>query len=263
MVKKFYVVWRGRKTGIFTDWASCERQTKGFKGAKFKSFESLAEAEQAYNSPPAQPAPAKRPPQPKSSASNQPTAKPPKPTATPTAPAPLQMPADLCIYADGACQGNPGPAGSGLAIYRKDVLCELWFGLYDPFATNNTAELKAFHQALLAARDELDKHSNVTIRTDSEYVINSITKWAPRWERAKWMDGSKPRKNAEIIKPIHQLYQILKGRLSIQHVRGHQGIEGNELADRMAALAIESQEPELRRYSGQLDVQEILAFAAG
>ncbi|HEP8970288.1 TPA: viroplasmin family protein [Pseudomonas aeruginosa] len=259
MVKKFYVVWRGRKTGIFTDWASCERQTKGFKGAKFKSFETLAEAEKAFQTPLSQATTAKRPNQPKPSA-NQPKA---KLTKLAVAPAPQQLPAEVCIYADGACQGNPGQAGSGLAIYRKDELCELWFGLYDPYATNNTAELKAFHHALLAARDELAHHPAVTIRTDSEYVINSITKWAPRWERAKWMDGSKPRKNAEIIKPIHQLYQELKGRLSIQHVRGHQGIEGNELADRMAALAIENQEPELRRYSGQLDIAEILAFAAG
>jgi ribonuclease HI len=44
---KFYVVWQGRKTGIFTDWKECEAQIKGFDDAQYKSFESLEEAEKA------------------------------------------------------------------------------------------------------------------------------------------------------------------------------------------------------------------------
>ncbi|KAB7671216.1 viroplasmin family protein [Bacillus sp. B1-b2] len=46
--KKYYVVWKGFKPGIFQTWAECEKQTKGFKGASFKSFPSLAEAEKAF-----------------------------------------------------------------------------------------------------------------------------------------------------------------------------------------------------------------------
>jgi ribonuclease HI len=46
--KKYYVVWAGRKTGIFDSWAECEKQTKGYQGASFKSFPSLQEAKQAY-----------------------------------------------------------------------------------------------------------------------------------------------------------------------------------------------------------------------
>lgn len=48
--QKFYVVWKGRKTGIFTSWAECETQVKGFVGAEFKAFESLREAESALQS---------------------------------------------------------------------------------------------------------------------------------------------------------------------------------------------------------------------
>ena len=44
---KFYVVWQGRKTGIFTDWKECEAQIKGFDDAQFKSFDSIAEEETA------------------------------------------------------------------------------------------------------------------------------------------------------------------------------------------------------------------------
>jgi ribonuclease HI len=46
--QKYYVVWKGRKTGIFTSWAECEKQVKGFVGAQYKAFGSEAEAEAAY-----------------------------------------------------------------------------------------------------------------------------------------------------------------------------------------------------------------------
>jgi len=48
--QKFYVVWKGRKPGIFTSWGDCEQQVKGFVGAEFKAFGSLPEAETAYRS---------------------------------------------------------------------------------------------------------------------------------------------------------------------------------------------------------------------
>lgn len=46
--QKYYVVWKGRKTGVFTTWAECEKQVKGFVGAQFKAFESETEADAAY-----------------------------------------------------------------------------------------------------------------------------------------------------------------------------------------------------------------------
>ncbi len=46
--QKYYVVWKGRKTGIFTVWAECEKQVKGFVGAQFKAFEANKEAEAAF-----------------------------------------------------------------------------------------------------------------------------------------------------------------------------------------------------------------------
>ena len=48
--QKYYVVWKGHKPGIYTSWAECEKQVKGFAAAQFKSFESLKEAEAAYQS---------------------------------------------------------------------------------------------------------------------------------------------------------------------------------------------------------------------
>src|SRR5689334_2311804 len=48
--QKYYVVWKGRETGIFTSWAETEKQVKGFAAAQYKSFDSLKEAEAAYRS---------------------------------------------------------------------------------------------------------------------------------------------------------------------------------------------------------------------
>jgi ribonuclease HI len=48
--EKYYVVWKGRRTGIFTTWVECEKQVKGFAGAEFKAFDSLKEAEAALGS---------------------------------------------------------------------------------------------------------------------------------------------------------------------------------------------------------------------
>ncbi|MCK8658929.1 viroplasmin family protein [Pseudomonas umsongensis] len=258
MAKKFYVVWIGHQPGIFTDWATCERQTKGFKGAKFKSFPTREEAEQAFRG-----SPSAVPSKPAAAKSNAKSPMPINSASSPIKAASVDSVADVEIFSDGACRGNPGQAGSGLAVYRKGTLNELWYGLYASHGTNNTAELLGLHHALLTAKDELLKGSTVVIRSDSQYAIKSITEWAPAWERAKWMNGSTPRKNAELIKPMYELYQELKGQLTIHHVRGHHGIQGNELADRMAALAIDSEELELRRYTDPLDIDEILAFTPG
>lgn len=48
MAQKFYVLWAGRQTGIFTDWATTQRAVEKFAGARFKSFPARAEAQQAF-----------------------------------------------------------------------------------------------------------------------------------------------------------------------------------------------------------------------
>jgi ribonuclease HI len=48
--QKYYVIWKGRRTGIFTSWAECEKQVKGFVGAQYKAFGTLREAESALGS---------------------------------------------------------------------------------------------------------------------------------------------------------------------------------------------------------------------
>ncbi|WP_299138926.1 ribonuclease H family protein [uncultured Vibrio sp.] len=260
MAKKYYVVWKGRTPGIFTAWNECKAQVDGFAGARYKSFPTLGEAESAFGG--------------KASSASQLSsgAKPAfaKPrTATKAKVSPLSqqqitdMPFDIKIFTDGACEPNPGEAGTGLAVYLRNELTELWYGLYQPMGTNNTAELQGLKQAFILAQEKLQSGLSVAIYCDSKYSIDCITKWASGWEKKGWTKSGGEIKNLDIIKPAYALYQELASQITIHHVNGHVGIEGNELADRMSIVAISSKEQNLSRYSETDDLTEILALRAG
>jgi len=152
------------------------------------------------------------------------------------------------IYCDGACQGNPGRAGSGLAIYdstKEEPI--LLYGDYNQNGTNNTAELNALFKALLIAQ-EYEGSGEIVILSDSKYSIDSITKWAYSWKSNGWKKKGGEIKNLDIIKLSHQLYNQIKNTITIKHVKGHSGVEGNELADRMALKAIELEATQYKKY---------------
>ncbi len=116
----------------------------------------------------------------------------------------------------------------------------LLYGDYHPKGTNNTAELNALYKALLLAL-EYEGDSKVTILSDSKYSIECITTWAYGWKSNGWKKRNGEIKNLDKIKLAHKLYHELKGKVVIKHVKGHSGVEGNELADRMAVKAIKTQ----------------------
>lgn len=176
----------------------------------------------------------------------------------------MSIPAEVKIFTDGACKPNPGRAGSGIAVYHNNIASELWYGLYNPSGTNNVAELNALHQGLIMAKYELSKDNSVVIFCDSQYTINCITLWARNWQKKGWKksDGGEI-KNLELIKNLHTLYQALSGDLQILHVNGHAGVEGNELADRMSMLAIESRNHDFNLFQEKLDIKTILSMKSG
>ena len=92
---------------------------------------------------------------------------------------------DVSIYGDGACEPNPGNAGSGIVVYRAGELAELWYGLYNAMGTNNTAELNALYHALRIAEVEIKTGNTVKVCSDSAYSINCIRSWAPNWEKER------------------------------------------------------------------------------
>lgn len=252
MAQKFYVVWAGRQTGIFTDWPTAQRAVDKFAGARFKSFPTRAEAEQAYGRG--------------GGASTSPgTARSPASSVANRARRALHNAHrfDVSIYCDGACEPNPGNAGSGVVVYKGGELAQLWFGLYNPMGTNNTAELNALFHALRMAEAEIESGSTVEICSDSAYSINCVSSWAPGWEKRGWKKPGGEIKNLEIIQDCYAIYLRIKKELNLTHVAAHVGTEGNELADRMAMLGALRREKELRLYEDDVDIPTLLRMRAG
>ena len=175
----------------------------------------------------------------------------------------LEKSGDVVIYCDGGCTPNPGKSGSGVAVYRAGELAELWYGLYEPMGTNNTAELGALYQSLLMAQKEIQKGNRVEIKCDSMYSINCIKTWAISWEKKNWTKKGGEIKNLDIIKECYYLYNKIKSDMELSHIKAHSGLEGNELADRMTMYAIEKKDEDFVRYDKEINVDEILKMRAG
>jgi ribonuclease HI len=248
MAQKFYVVWSGRQTGVFTDWATTQRAVDGYAGARFKSFPTRAEAEQAFRG-----AYASVPTKPASRQKNS--------TLGSKLSAVHQF--DVTIYCDGACEPNPGNAGSGIVVYRAGKLAQLWFGLYNPRGTNNTAELNALYHALRMAEAEIKTGNTVEVCSDSAYSINCVRSWAASWEKRGWKKSGGEIKNLGIIQDCYAIYRRVEEELKLTHVAAHVGNEGNELADRMAMLGARSKKRELRLYQETMDIPTLLKMRAG
>jgi ribonuclease HI len=251
MAQKFYVVWAGRQTGVFADWATTQRAVEKYPGACFKSFTTRGEAEQAFA---------------RGFGELPPMAAGAQTAGTPGSESGATVPChrfEVTIYCDGACDPNPGNAGSGIVIYRAGALAELWFGLYNPMGTNNTAELNALYHALRMAEAEIESGHTVEVCSDSAYSINCIRSWAPYWEKRGWKKAGGEIKNLEIIQDCYAIHRRIKAELNLTHVAGHAGIEGNELADRMAMLGALRKEYQLCLYRETMDIPTLLKMRAG
>jgi ribonuclease HI len=252
MAQKFYVVWVGRQTGVFTDWAATQRAVDKYPGARFKSFITRAEAERAFCRGHYASISRKATNSPKSGKS-----------ASERRDAHTAHQFDVSIYCDGACEPNPGNAGSGIVVYRGGKLVELWYGLYNRMGTNNTAELNALYHALRMAEAEIESGNTVEVCSDSAYSINCIRSWAPSWEKRGWKRAEGEIKNLEIIQDCYTIYRRIEKELNLTHVAAHVGTEGNELADRMAMLGAMRKEKKLRAYEETIDVPTLLKLRSG
>ena len=134
----------------------------------------------------------------------------------------------IIAAADGSALGNPGPAG--WAWYVDDTC---WASGGWAHGTNNMGELMAVLD-LLQQTAHLDEE--LRVYCDSQYVINTITKWMAGWKRRGWRKGDgKPVMNIELVKGLDAAMQ---GRdVDFVWVKGHAGHELNEAADRLANAA--------------------------
>ena len=137
----------------------------------------------------------------------------------------------ITASADGSALGNPGPAG--WAWYIDD---NTWGAGGWPHGTNNMGELKAVLE-LFRATAHVD--DDLHILCDSQYVINTVTKWMPGWKRKGWRKGDgKPVMNLDLIKEIDEA--IVGRRYRFEWVKGHVGHTLNEAADARARGAAEA-----------------------
>jgi ribonuclease HI len=135
----------------------------------------------------------------------------------------------ITAAADGSALGNPGPAG--WAWYVND---DCWRAGGWPHGTNNQGELMAVLDLFRATAHIPDEHLKVLC--DSQYVINSITKWMPGWKRKGWRKGDgKPVMNLELLKELDR--ELAGRKYTFEWVKGHAGHDLNEAADERARAA--------------------------
>ena len=145
---KFYVVWAGHSPGIYLSWEDCKKQVAGFQEARYKSFQTLAEAEAAYAG--------------KAPGLLRTTKKQNSPSSG--------IPINNSLSVDAACSGNPGVMEyRGVHVATR----EEWFHLQFPLGTNNIGEFLAIVHGLA----ELNRRNiNIPVYTDSQTALSWIRK---------------------------------------------------------------------------------------
>ena len=139
----------------------------------------------------------------------------------------------VTLYTDGACSGNPGPGGWGAILAYNGAEKELSGG--EPETTNNRMELTAVIVGLSALKEPC----LVTLTTDSQYVVNALTKgWLESWKQRGYVKADKkPVLNRDLWEQLDALLQIHE--VACVWVRGHEGHPENERCDRLAVSETE------------------------
>ena len=138
----------------------------------------------------------------------------------------------VTIHTDGACKGNPGRGGWGAILQSGAHEKELWGGERE--TTNNRMEMTAAIMALEALKGP----SDVTLVTDSKYVMQGITEWIGGWKARDWKTADKkPVKNEDLWRRLDAARA--RHKVTWRWVKGHAGHELNERADQLANRGIE------------------------
>lgn len=167
---------------------------------------------------------------------------------TPSIASVMQQPNFINVFTDGSCiqstKKNAGSRPAGYAcVFPEYPKLNFAAKLEGKEKTNNRAEFTACIVALQIAENDIDpKYERpIKVYTDSELLINSLTKWLPGWKAKNWKkaDGS-PVKNVDLLKELDDLMK--KRKVTFKHVRAHTGKKdwesiNNDLADRMAKTA--------------------------
>ncbi len=136
------------------------------------------------------------------------------------------------IYTDGGCEPNPGPGGYGVVLIHPKKRAEASGGFRK--TTNNRMEIFA----VIAGLEMLRQPCKVTVYSDSEYVVNAMTKgWVESWKRKQWWRNKTERAlNYDLWGRLDALCQ--RHRVEFRWMRGHAGHAENELCDQLATAAL-------------------------
>ncbi|MBP5699046.1 MAG: ribonuclease HI [Alphaproteobacteria bacterium] len=132
------------------------------------------------------------------------------------------------IFTDGACLGNPGAGGWGAILRYNEIEKEISGGEVN--TTNNRMELTAVISALSALKEPC----NITLYTDSRYVMDGIENWITNWKKNGWKTANKKTavKNVELWQKLDQL--CTQHEIRWVWVKGHAGHKENERCDELA-----------------------------
>jgi ribonuclease HI len=140
-------------------------------------------------------------------------------------------PAEVEIFTDGACSGNPGPGGWAAILRHRGIEKEL--SGYEPVTTNNRMEM----MGAISGLEALKRPCRVRLYSDSQYMRDGITKWIHAWKQRGWRTADKkPVKNVDLWQRLEMA--AAPHQVAWEWVRGHAGHPENERADALARAAI-------------------------
>lgn len=149
------------------------------------------------------------------------------------------------LFTDGACSGNPGKGGYGAILRYKDKSKEFSEGFHR--TTNNRMEILA----VIVGLEALNEPCNVSVYSDSKYVVDAINQgWVYKWEAKGWMRTPKePALNVDLWERL--LVLLEEHNVEFHWVKGHNGHPENERCDRLAVAAAAGEElSEDEEYNG-------------
>lgn len=132
------------------------------------------------------------------------------------------------IFTDGSCQPNPGPGGWGAVWVDDNQIIAERHGA-EPYTTNNRMELTA----MIAGLEMAPEDEEITIYSDSNLVVNTLTKWAKGWEQRGWRRKEGEVMNVDLVKRAWELVQQ-KPLAKLEWIRAHDGSRWNEYADALS-----------------------------
>lgn len=133
------------------------------------------------------------------------------------------------VFTDGSSEGNPGPGGWGAVLVVDGQVVAQDYG-QEPHTTNNKMELKA----MIAGLRMIPPETPTDVYTDSQLVVNILTKWADGWRAKGWQKKSTgPIANLELVKEAYELVKA-KPNANIRWIKAHSGYRWNEYADALA-----------------------------